>query len=288
MNTETPTADVVKPEPETAIENVDGEKVEVESAELETETKDQQAEDRTEADNKEKVEEAAKEEPAEKPKKNRGSERIRKLNETTKQAVAEKKAAERALARAKKRLARYEMKEPTPDDYDGGEFDAKYAADLAVYQSAKGNKEDVQDDINDAKTVIDESEHKALQARIDAHNVRVEGFKAVATDFDEVVNNPSLQVSKTMADLLLDSENSAQIAYYLGKNPSLSAKISTLTTEREVARELGRIEGQLKAPKPRKISQAPKPIKAVATGSGGTTVDLSKLSYDDYRKARGY
>lgn len=97
-------------------------------------------------------------------------------------------------------------------------------------------------------------------------------------DFQAVVNNPSLPVSEAMAEFIVDSDQGAEVAYFLGKNPGKAYEISQLSPVR-AARELAKIEADLAARPQARVSRAPEPITPV--GSRGRASSSSLPSDDD-------
>lgn len=118
------------------------------------------------------------------------------------------------------------------------------------------------------------------------------------TDFQDVVQDPTLPITTTIIEALRVTEIPAEIVYYLGKNPAETARISRLNPL-AVAREIGFIEAKLAAskeavvpgtPQPptvKKTSNAPPPINPIR---GGSSVSVGKnpenMTNAEYRKWR--
>ena len=103
-------------------------------------------------------------------------------------------------------------------------------------------------------------------------------------DFDEVVENPSLPITKAMAEAIMRSNNGADVAYYLGKNPDQAARLANLDPF-SAAVEIGRIAATVVRPQPRKASNAPPPIQPVGARATPVT-DPDKMSTDEWLKWR--
>jgi hypothetical protein len=58
---------------------------------------------------------------------------------------------------------------------------------------------------------------------------RVEAFRETHADFDEVAFSNDHQVSPTMRDAIVNTQDGAEIAYWLGKNPEESNRIARLS-----------------------------------------------------------
>lgn len=97
-------------------------------------------------------------------------------------------------------------------------------------------------------------------------------------DFQAVVSNPSLPVNEAMAEFIAESDQGAEVAYFLGKNPGKAYEIAQLSPVR-AARELAKIEADLAARPQARVSRAPEPITPV--GSRGKASTSSLPSDDD-------
>lgn len=126
---------------------------------------------------------------------------------------------------------------------------------------------------------------------------KAEAAKSIP-DIDAVLSSSEVPVAQHVQAELLDSEFGPQIAYHLDKHPELAEKLNGMT-EKQVAREIGRLEATMgTAPAPTaeeppdpepvvevKTTKAPPPVKPIGQGRS-TAIDLSKASMDDYVKAR--
>lgn len=103
-------------------------------------------------------------------------------------------------------------------------------------------------------------------------------------DFQEVVSNPSLSINSDMAEFIADSENGADVAYYLGKNPMKATQIAQMSPMK-AAMELTRLEAQLSAKPAVKTSKAPEPISPIGT-RGSVQTKLENADFAEYKKQR--
>lgn len=97
-------------------------------------------------------------------------------------------------------------------------------------------------------------------------------------DFDAVVYSQDLQISETMRETLLQSEDGASLAYHLGQNPEEAARIASLP-ERAQIMAIGRLQAKLEAPAlpaapgyqhagaGPALSKAPQPIQPLKAGA---------------------
>jgi len=103
-------------------------------------------------------------------------------------------------------------------------------------------------------------------------------------DYDAVTRNPNVPITPAMADIIRDSEYGPDIAYHFGKNPSEAARYAGLSGV-QLARELGRLEATLTAPKPTpKVPAAP--IRPVTGSTAGGVKDPAAMTMAEYVAAR--
>lgn len=114
-------------------------------------------------------------------------------------------------------------------------------------------------------------------------------------DYDEVLEAADdIQVSASLRDALVESENLPELQYHLVKNPAEVARLNALTPI-AAAREIGKLEAKLTAappveppatPKPKSATKAPEPITPVGSGSSGSAKPLDQESYQDFKRRR--
>ena len=106
-------------------------------------------------------------------------------------------------------------------------------------------------------------------------------------DFEDVAMDPAVPITPMVTEILAESDNPADIAYYLGKNRPEAVKISRMTTI-AAAREIAKIEAKLSAEPPpgptptKKTTAAPPPINPVGGSSAGPTKPLEDMSQKEY------
>lgn len=187
-----------------------------------------------------------------------------RINEITRK----RREAERRAERAEKRLK--EMEAKNLDDLD---FEDQIA-ERALNRSRR-------DQIETDRETAQELAREAYQARAEAASAKY-------PDFAQVAYGNHWNPTPAMIETIMDSDLGPEIAYHLGKNPSEAVRISQLSPASQ-ARELGRIEATISAPKPA-VKTAPKPVNPVgAKGSSGAK-DPTKMTMAEYvafRKAQG-
>lgn len=128
---------------------------------------------------------------------------------------------------------------------------------------------------------VKDRETKTREEQIEAaFKSKVAEFKAKTPDFDDVMDNPSLRISKTMFEAMRESDAGAQIAYHLGKNPEEAARISALSPIAAI-REIGKLEAKFDKPPAQavnNVTKAPPPPSTVDGTSGGAGKDPSKMT----------
>ncbi len=101
-----------------------------------------------------------------------------------------------------------------------------------------------------------EKQRAALEFQAKADQVVALG-NAKYRDFDAVINGGLalyLEQNPAMREALILGDGGHEVAYWLGKNTSEAARIAALPPL-QMARELGRIESRMSAPKPTQVPQ---------------------------------
>lgn len=171
-------------------------------------------------------------------------------------------------------------KPPKEDEFKGDYL--AYERALTAYELDKRQT------TREIKTQAERRESQNADRRrelAEAHNDRMEEFGEKVKDFTDVMKGAdNLKASPVVEELILDSDKSAHLVYFLAKNPRDLEKLNRMS-ERDAAREIGRIEQRLSLPEPRKQTQAPRPNPPPKGGAKGT-FDPHKASTEEYAKAR--
>lgn len=118
---------------------------------------------------------------------------------------------------------------------------------------------------------------------------RVEAVREKHADFDEVAFSNDHQVSPTMRDAIMNTQDGAEIAYWLGQNHAESNRIARLSPNHQIL-ELGRISARLAAPKaaplPKTASAAPPPIKPIRGADGTFEKDPARMTDAEWWRAQ--
>jgi hypothetical protein len=205
-----------------------------------------------------------------------------RIDELTRKARENEREASywKSLAMANQAPAPAEVKKPEPGDYqDYGQFVEALADFKAEEKIGKALKE------HDEKT----TRKAAETTRAQTWNERQGQTRTTTPDYDAVVANSDVPVSKHVGELLLESEYGPQVAYMLAKNPQVAERLNSLAPL-QAAREMGRIEATFSGPGSApavasapavRTTNAPPPARPVPQSSS-TLVDMSKLSTEAY------
>ena len=123
-------------------------------------------------------------------------------------------------------------------------------------------------------------QQETADKRSEAFRAKVEEAKERMPDFDQVFYQ--VPVSDFAADLIVDSSKSAEIAYWLGKNPNDARRIYGLPPHLQGA-EIARIEARVSvAPSVRKTSKAPPPVSTIGGQSSPGAKDPGAMTEAEY------
>lgn len=161
--------------------------------------------------------------------------------------------------------------EPKLEDYD----------DFVKFAKAQVRWERIQGD-NERQQAESEKEQGAkrneAQKRFTANSDK---FRESTPDYDEVMAEiADVDLSYGMSEAVLDSDLSAQLTYYFGKNQDEFDRINALSPL-SAAREIGKIEAKILS-KPIQTSSAPSPINPVTQSKATITKDPEKMSDEEW------
>ncbi len=251
--------------------------------EQETEGEEQAEEQETEAESEAAEGDESDEEPEPKPKKESRSARYQRQIERLRTENAELLARLRPVSdiSPEAELEKIVGKPPKEEDFKGD-----YLAFERAVTAYEVHKRIASQQVNTERERAAQRAAEVRGALIQDHNDRMDDLREATKDFDEVMRKASdIKVSPTVEDLILESDNSARIAYYLAKNPSEATRLNALT-ERQAAKAIGAIEERLSRPaEPKKQTTAPKPIAPVK-GRGTTPFNPATASTEQYIKMR--
>ena len=191
---------------------------------------------------------------------------------------AELDATKKAAAEARAKLARMEesktqAKEPKRDDYDDPD---QYVADLAAFRSVQSISAM---EAQRAKETADGFDTSAQNHAAEMWKMQIEDARERFTDFEAVAY--SAPISDSVATLIATTEGGADIAYHLGKNHHIAARLSQMS-QLEAAIEIGKLSASLSSPQAKLKTGAPPPIKPVSGRGAGARKSPSEMSMAEY------
>lgn len=226
--------------------------------------------DKTEDDSGEPAAENDEQGEEKKPKKNRAPAKVR-IAELTAQKYAAEAKAETALAEL--RRLKKQMSEPTNPDasFEEAEKDRmRSALREERFEQMRGDYEEQQQQARRTRQQV-------FEAKLDGAAERMPGV------LDKFYALP--RVSEVMADFVVESDKTAEVAWYLGNNPAEASRIAEMQPHKAGV-ELARIEAKLSQAQPKRTSTAPKPVATLQGGPGPTPKDPNSMSMADYVKWR--
>ena len=172
---------------------------------------------------------------------------------------------------------------PNPDDFDDYNDYVDKLTDYKVDQKkASWDREQTEKE----QSATHSNKMQNLQEKINA------GFQRY-DDFEDVALAQTVPITPMITEILAETEEPADIAYYLGKNHTKAIAIGRMTPI-AATRAIAQIEAELSGQQPvtkqtNKITNAPPPIKPVGS-SNTVTKDPEKMTqaeYEAYRLGQG-
>ena len=215
---------------------------------------------------------------------------IKELEEKRKKAEADAKywRDQKAAARAEyfkerpepPKEVKPEIKEPSETDFDNY---SDYVKAQTAYAVKKARAEWDAEASKRANDLVLKAKEEDLQAKIQR------GFEKY-DDFEAVALAPTVPITQTIKDILLDTDNPDDIAYYLGKNQAETIRISRMSPT-AAARAIAKIEIELSKPKPTKnvIPPVIAPIKPIGSQNKVTKdpATMTQKEYEQWRISQG-
>ena len=169
---------------------------------------------------------------------------------------------------------------PNPADFAGGQYDPRYMEAMLQYTRVSA--------VEEAKQAIaQEYEARQRQQAMVAAQAKLETAEAAArakyADYDAVIegitSDPRLSQNPVIREALLGMDNGPDIAYTLGRNLDIAYEIANARNSIEAGMKLAELVNRA----PRKIGNAPAPIKPI-NGAAGAPAG-SKRNYADMTTA---
>ena len=194
--------------------------------------------------------------------------------------VKQREEAEREKARLEDELNFYKSKESTNLNEDEKEISPLDFDTYEEYEEAlnKANTKSQSKKV-EAPEETDRTFESAARKLEDVFDDAREKY----TDFDNVIKNPNIPITKDMVIALSELENAGDVAYFLATNEEKAKEISQLSPYKQ-AIELAKIEAKLNVKPNKKVSNAPDPIDPVKPNGDVSKTDPSKMSFAEYEQ----
>jgi hypothetical protein len=223
-----------------------------------------------------KAEESKAEEPdsdkggdeGDKPKKLSGAQRAKRREEYLLNELRERERRLEELERQSPKGDGGKAKEEAPKEEDfNGDWTA-YVAARAAFEAGKA----VEGKLNDReRSDLDRRQADARRERELAHLERIEEARETIADFDTVMATmKGVTIRDDLIEEIKASDKSPLLAYHLAKNPDKLRELNSMSG-RELAREIGRLEGSIRMPAGKKQTTAPPPPANLKGGAAPHT-----------------
>ena len=210
---------------------------------------------------------------------------VPKKSDSRQKRIAELSYANRELNRRVDRLVGMLEKGQTQTTTDAKPPKIEDFETIDEYLNARDSYRDSKMPKGDTKDQASEYETYTQNA---IEDLRVAGSDKYE-DFEELVFADNTKITPVMRDTIFsldDPDMQTEVAYFLGKNPKETTRISRLPPIRQVA-EIGKLEAKISAqPAPKRPSGAPAPIKPVGGGNTATDAHNPNDDFLTFRKKR--
>lgn len=234
------------------------------------------------------AEDEARQAETEEKKKSASQERRERRKAHEQRLAEEAENARRGEAEAQARLNRIKSAMQGESPPREGDFTdpIEFAAAKVLYQQRQTDARRQEAEVAEAVRAQSEQAQRFEAARIQERAAALDEQKAEAravyADFDQVF--AAAIIPPHVAQIVLESDQAADVAYHLGKNPAVARQIAAMNPV-QAAREIGRIEAQVSLPKPKTQSAAPSPITPVRPG-GTSRKDPGSMTPAEFAKWR--
>lgn len=183
-----------------------------------------------------------------------------------------------AIAAENAAKAKLDDGRPKKDDFETHDAYVEALTDWKVESKLSAEK---------AKTTQSQVQ-SAIHKRDSSHQERTREFVKTHPDFTDVVAelDDASEVSLTLKEVILNSENGPELMYQLAKNRKEFERINALTPL-AAAREIGKFESKFAKPSAAtdetKTTRAPAPVNPISGKGTVSTKDPNKMEFDEYK-----
>lgn len=218
----------------------------------------------------------------EKPRKKSGIQRLKAREAYLRNENSELQRRLEALEqRTKAATPSAEDQPPSEDDFKGDYF--AYERALQAYNIRKVIREEKARDAEAQNEARRSEVRRELEI---AHHERVadamdpESPGYIADYAEAAAKMKGVNISAEVAEAIIESEKSALLAYYLANNPERLRELNALSS-RQLAREIGRLEGSVRMPAARRQTTATAPLAPLKGGATPVRTDLDLAKGED-------
>lgn len=233
------------------------------------------------------VEASATDKPDEPKPVNKVQQRINQLTREKyeqRQENADLKARLEKLEKVKPEVETPDRIAPNEDDFDTQQeyhtANAKYYADVSG--DAAQARVTASDSANKETAALDQRQEDLKTKKV-AFEANLNGKRANFEDFEDVAYGHSF-MDMDLAEQIFEMDKGPEVAYHLGSNLDEAERIFALTPVQR-ARELTKLEFQVEALAPKKVSDAPDPINPLGSSEAIQT-DPDKMNADEWQAWR--
>jgi hypothetical protein len=209
-----------------------------------------------------------------KPKRPSGAQRLKRRNQAL---LAENAELLRRLEESSRGAADVA---PRPEDFNGDAI--AYERARSVYEARQAVRDEFR---RREETELAGRYAEAQREEAAEYEERLTEARARIPDFDETLNSmKGAVVRDDVIDEIMASDKGPLIAYHLAKDRERLLALNNMTS-RELAREVGRLEGAVRMPASNRQTRAPAPL-SVLRGGAAQRPDLRNRSPEEYRRLR--
>lgn len=173
---------------------------------------------------------------------------------------------------------------PNEDDFDS--LQEYHTANAQYYAEVSGDAAQARVTASDSankEATAQTQRQEAVKTKKAAFEANLDGKRANFEDFEDVAYGHNF-MDLDLAEQIFEMKKGPEVAYHLGSNLDEAERIFSLTPVQR-ARELTKLEFQVEALKPKKVSDAPDPISPLGNSETVQT-DPDKMTADEWRAWR--
>lgn len=210
-------------------------------------------------------------------------ERVNEITRARRTAERNWEAAERRAQELEQKLSALQGQQPQSRSLEIPEFDYADPTGWAarVVETAESRAVSKSEE-----RLREQQAQRERQAAFEKYGEREAKFKAEHADFDDVVSDlQGIRLQPEVVEAIALSDYGPAVLYHLATHLDEADRIARLSPHL-AAVQLGRIEAQVSAPKPKPVTKAPQPGPTLTGGSSPAGKIRQGMSYEEYVAAR--